>query len=703
MSYGLIGYALSAALYLLFALLLVASWRGRAHGVLLLTAVAATAFWSIAIVLLLYAESPLTVGIYYFFEVVKNSCWFIFLYQLLSPLRSDGGGERKLIKRIPIAVFSVSMFLLLTELTLSSFSIPSISYSVDLQLAGHLGFSIAGLIMLEQLFRNTRMEHRWAVKYLYLGIGASFAYDFFLYADALLFKEVNQSIWDARGYISAVVVPMLLISAARNPTTWSTKIFISRQVVFHSTTIFGTGLYLMGMSVSGYYIRAYGGDWGTMAQVLFLFCALVMLVVILFSTNLRSRLRVFLGKHFFSNKYDYREEWLKFTLTLAEKAGRGEVREQVIKAVANIVESKSGALWVLNDTGDFQCVSCLNMKLADEVLKQDSSLIKFFIKRDWVINVEEFQREPDHYGDLVLPAWVEAHPNIWLIIPIRHQSQLYGFLVLGKPQTPRQINWEDRDLLKTVCQQAASYLVLHEANEALAQAQQFEAFNRLSAFVVHDLKNLIAQLELVVVNSAKHKHNPEFMEDAINTVGHAVNKMNRLLKQLRKGRFEAGGVQNIDLVDALGEVIKEQSGLSPVPILDSTVVSAKIVADHDRFVAVLGHLVRNAQEATTSDGSVTIRLNEIADVAEIKIIDDGVGMDEVFIKERLFRPFETTKGNAGMGIGVYESREFIRSLGGRIRVVSRVDAGTTFTIELPNMMDKEKEGGNTSQLLENID
>jgi putative PEP-CTERM system histidine kinase len=261
--------------------------------------------------------------------------------------------------------------------------------------------------------------------------------------------------------------------------------------------------------------------------------------------------------------------------------------------------------------------------------------------------------------------------------------------MLGHPQSPRQINWEDRDLLKTACQQAASYLVLLEANEALAEAQQFEAFNRLSAFVVHDLKNLIAQLDLVVKNSAKHKNNPEFMEDAIGTVGHAVDKMNRLLKQLRKGRFEEGGEQFFDLNDALNEVIIEQSGFSPVPVLKSEVKSAKIVADYDRFVSVLGHLVRNAQEATASDGCVTIKLKRVSDVITIEIVDNGSGMDALFIKDRLFRPFETTKGNAGMGIGVYESREFIRSLGGKIQVESHVGVGTVFTIELQNMVGKE--------------
>jgi putative PEP-CTERM system histidine kinase len=688
LNFGLLGYSIAAVLYLLFAVLLLSSRRGRIEGVALLVSVGLTALWSLSSAFLLYDETKFTLGGYYFFEVAKNLAWFVFLYQLLKPLRRENGEEGQLIQRVPIAVFSLSMMLLLIELLLSS--LPpgySNSYSVDLQMVGHLGLAIAGLIMVEQLFRNTRVDHRWAVKYLYLGIGASYAYDFFLYADALLFKEVNFSLWTARGYIYAFVVPMLAISAARNPAAWSTEIFISRQVVFHSTAIFGAGLYLFGMSVAGYYIRTFGGDWGTMVQVVFFFCAIVLLLMILFSISLRARLRVFLSKHFFSNKYDYREEWLKLIQTLAGEAKGEKIREQVIKAVAAIVESTQGALWIRNEKGDFHCVKTLQMSEQDEVINSDSSMIKFFDDRDWIIHIDEYHRDPDLYYDLTLPKCLDEQKNIWLIIPIRHQHKLYGFLTLGYPQSPRQINWEDRDLLKTACQQAASYLVLLEANEALSEAQQFEAFNRLSAFVVHDLKNLIAQLDLVVKNSVKHKNNPAFMEDAIDTVGHAVNKMNRLLKQLRKGRFEAGGEQIFDLKEALGDVVMEQSGFSPLPVLESEEGALKLVADYDRFVSVMGHLVRNAQEATSQDGYVTVKLKRIVGTAIIDIVDNGSGMDALFIKDRLFRPFETTKGNAGMGIGVYESREFIRSLGGNIQVKSRVGVGTTFTIELGNLVD----------------
>ncbi|MHB8551844.1 MAG: ATP-binding protein, partial [Acidiferrobacterales bacterium] len=105
--------------------------------------------------------------------------------------------------------------------------------------------------------------------------------------------------------------------------------------------------------------------------------------------------------------------------------------------------------------------------------------------------------------------------------------------------------------------------------------------------------------------------------------------------------------------------------------------------NRDRLSAVIGHVIQNAREATPADGRVTVRLRADRRQVVIEVEDTGCGMDEAFIRERLFRPFETTKGNSGMGIGAYETREFVRALGGDIDVFSRPGHGTIFRLHLP--------------------
>ena len=319
---------------------------------------------------------------------------------------------------------------------------------------------------------------------------------------------------------------------------------------------------------------------------------------------------------------------------------------------------------------------------------ENGSLAAFLDACQWIINLDQYAKTPDFYTGLELPQWLrelsEMPRGAWLVIPLILHQRVLGFMVLMQPRAARVINWEDRDLLKTAGCQAASYIAQLEATTALVQARQFEAFNRLSAFVVHDLKNLVAQLALVVSNAAKHKNNPAFMEDAINTVENATLKMNRLLAQLRAGSMRPHTVsQLLDLGMLLREVVATCAHVKPVPELQCSEGRLRVQADRDRLAAVFGHIIQNAQDATSPEGYVKVRLNSVAGQAVLEVEDSGHGLDANFIRERLFQPFQTTKGNAGMGIGAYQSREVVRELGGDVDVVSEPGKGTLFRVRIP--------------------
>jgi putative PEP-CTERM system histidine kinase len=228
----------------------------------------------------------------------------------------------------------------------------------------------------------------------------------------------------------------------------------------------------------------------------------------------------------------------------------------------------------------------------------------------------------------------------------------------------------------------AAHLAQYEADQRLAEAKQFEAFNRLTAFVMHDLKNLIAQQSLVVKNAARHKNNPAFFEDAIATIENSVARMSKLLQQLQSGEA-TGRRSRVRLTAALQDAVDRCRGRSPDPRLVGMDERLHASLDRDRFATVTAHLVRNAQEATTGEGRVEIRLSREGDQAVIVIEDDGCGMDAEFIRTRLFRPFDSTKGSKGMGIGAYQARMFVMESGGTMDVSSEPGRGTCITIRLP--------------------
>lgn len=682
---GVIGYGLAAASWLMLFLLLLTSWRGRLQGGLLVVAVLITLLWALRAAFYANAGVVAPDWLYQTLEVLRNIIWLSFLTQLLEPLvRETWIGRWITIVWAVLAGYGVVLLgIEWQEKWGFSLQVPP-----DVAILGHIGLAIAGLALIEQLFRNTRIQRRWATKFLYLGLGILFAYDFFLYADALLFKRLDPTIWEARGLASVLAAPLIAVAAARNPE-WSLEVFVSRRVVLHSATIFGAGVYLLAMAGAGYYIRAYGGNWGATLQLVFLTGAGILLVILLFSGQLRARALVLLSKHFFNYKYDYREEWLKFTSTLSSGDPQDPPRERMIQAVAEIVHSTGGLLWVRRDIGSFTLAASHNLHERSlpvvQVEPADSSLVRFLGQRQWVIQLDEYQHESELYSDLVLPDWLREMRRAWLVAPLLLGEHLQGFLVLLEPRAPQQINWEDRDLIKTAGRQVASYVALLEASEALGEARQFEAFHRLSAYVVHDLKNIAAQLTLVVANAARHGKNPAFVEDAFQTVANATERMNRLLAQLRK-EPPASATRPVALVSAVQRAIEARAVRQPIPVVRTAANDEPWVqADPERLTAVLEHLIQNAQEATSAAGRIEVAVYSEDPMAVVTVRDDGCGMDERFIRERLFRPFTTTKGNAGMGIGVYESREFARVAGGELTVVSQPGQGTTFFLRLPRI------------------
>jgi putative PEP-CTERM system histidine kinase len=333
--------------------------------------------------------------------------------------------------------------------------------------------------------------------------------------------------------VNVLFVPLIAIAARRNPT-WDLDIFVSRQVVFYSTTLVAVGLYLLFMSLGGYALVLYGGSWGALAKVVFFVGALLVLMFLLFSSTLRARVKVFLSKHFFRNKYDHREEWLRLVATLSEFETTS-TREIVIKAMVQIVGSPSGVLWILDESDRRYRVSAsyeTDASLPD--VTADEPLIEFMARESWLVDVDEYNAEPDIYVDLNLPQWLLDNEDAWLIVPLSTRQQLVGMILVNRPPVKMSLNYEDRDLLKTVGSHIAVHLAQEKSDSMLTEARQFETYNRLTAFLMHDLNNLIAQQSLIVENAETHKRNPDFVDDAIETIAGSVQRMKRVMRQLKR-------------------------------------------------------------------------------------------------------------------------------------------------------------------------
>lgn len=655
-----ISHAVAAASYAVLFAVLLGRWQTRVHaGALAITSLC-TAAWAACAAL---DVAPVAA------ESVRTAAWLL----LLLLLRHMPRPRAALLAGVIVA-FSVAI----TLLALSG-------APPHLLLFGRLLMALSGMLLVEQVFRLADPVERWGIKFACIGIGALFVYDFYLYSDGVMFMRVNDDIRAARGIANALTVPLLAMSVARNPR-WASPLALSRTVMLHSATIFASALYLLAMATSGYYLRYVGGGWGRLMQLVFLFGAGIVLVGVLFSGTLRARLKVWIGKHFFTERFDYRHEWLRFTRVLSEDGPN--LFERTIQALAGLVESPAGVLWLRKEDA-WEPVARWNMPFPRSPVPFDDAVCRFLEERQWVVDVHECAARPERYRGVSLPAWLLALPQAWLLVPLTLHGTMAGFVALASPRAPIGLNWEVIDVLKIAGSQAASYLAHRESLDSLMVARQFESFNRMSTFIVHDLKNLACQFSLLLKNADKHRANPAFQADVLSTLDHSVQKMQTLLQKLARG--ESPEPPRCLCVDELLMHAVKVAGV-PRPTLSLAARGVHVAAHTSRLQRVIGHLIQNAIEATPAHGTVAVRLAIEAGHAAIDIADTGHGMDEAFIRERLFRPFDSTK-TAGMGIGVFESRAYIRELGGRLEVSSAPGQGTTFRIRIPIISNRERTDG----------
>lgn len=544
-----------------------------------------------------------------------------------------------------------------------------------------LAMAVLGLVLVEQVFRNLPEDARWLAKPVCLGLLSVFAFDVYIYAEASLLGRLDVDASSVRPLVHLILAPFLFV-AVRRKADWSRSIQVSRRAVFYSAALLLAGAYLLFIAAVGYYVRYFGGDWGRALQLGLAFASGVMLLALVLSASLRATVRVFIGKHFFSYRYDYREEWLAFTAMLASNSSPQEVGVHIVRALANILECPAGALWTrASGSGPYVQAAAWNMASELGSAAADSSLASFLRERTWLIDLDEFRRDATAYESLELPEWLLGNDRAWAVIPLPAATELLGWVVLSRPRTPVELDWETRDLVKTASRQAAGYLSQMQATEALLESRKFDAFNRMSAFVVHDLKNIVTQLSLMLKNAQRLRDNPEFQEDMLLTVESSLEKMRRLMLQLREGATPPDGSRGVELAPLVAKLQKlaAAAGRQVEAEVDATLATR---GHEERLERVLGHLVQNALDATQADGRVWLKVERFGGQIRVEVGDTGHGMTEDFVRNRLFKPFSSTK-HSGMGIGTYESALYIRELGGALTVDSHPGKGTVIAVLLP--------------------
>ncbi len=542
--------------------------------------------------------------------------------------------------------------------------------------------SIGALMLLHNLYAGAANNLRPILRWTGIALAGIFAYDLNLSTISYLSGQNPAGLTDMRGLFAGIMAG--LFALGMNASGPRVQFNPSRAVTFRTLSLLLIGGYFALMVLVTKSLALIGGDIARVSQIMFVVLAIVGAGIALPSARVRGWLRVMATKHLFQHRYDYREEWLRFTRTIGHAgAGTASLHERAIKALADITESPAGLLLMPNEEAQLELTARWNWPtIAVPAAAADYGFSGLIEQHNLVLAFDEARRGIDHHGELPLvPAWLMEAEDAWALVPLLHFDRLVGAIVLARPRIERQLDWEDFDLLRVAGQQLASYLAEQAGQQALMDASRFDEFNRRIAFVMHDIKNLVSQLSLLAANAEKHADNPAFRADMLVTLRNSADKLSALLARL--GRYGSGQVHDLAPIDlaALARAIAERfRTVHPVILTRETPV--EVMGNREGLEQALIHLVQNAIDASEAGAPVFLDVAGDGLHGIIEVVDTGEGMTPEFVRSGLFKPFTSSK-QGGFGIGAFEARELVKAMGGRVAVESREGLGTRFTVTLP--------------------
>ena len=538
------------------------------------------------------------------------------------------------------------------------------------------------LFQMEETVRNTQGYLRIRLTYLLLGITAGSLYTLFMASILLLYHLIYLDLLVAGTTVYTACWGMIAFAVTRHRLL-DVDIFVSRHVVFASVAAFGIGSYLVVMSVLSYLLQIVSGKWGLLLSATFVSATLMLLAMLLFSTTLQKRVKHFIIVHFYRHKYDYRLEWKEFTQKISDAQDLNTLLNHIIEMIIETIWVNQVSIWLYNErSGILSFSRSRNLPRKAGFLNKASPLVQHLLHHGSPFNVKDpnVQNIVTHHQDLFNLF------NISVVVPLKKGEHLLGMITLGAEMKRNEFIAEDYELLKTIAQQASGAIFSAQVIDEVAITKEAESFHKISSFLVHDLKNLVSSLSLVLQNAERNISKPDFQKDLLSTLLNTIEKMKRLIENLSTLPKE------LDIKKAridINQLVNEALESSKVEQLKSVQVSRdlndlpSIQGDGEYIKKVFINLVLNAiQSLPGGRGRVELTTYVKDGYAHVEVLDSGAGMTEEFIKKQLFKPFTTTK-KKGLGIGLYQCKAIMEAHGGNIEASSIPNRGSQFTLKFP--------------------
>jgi putative PEP-CTERM system histidine kinase len=534
----------------------------------------------------------------------------------------------------------------------------------------------------ESTLRSGEHRQRWRIKFLIVGIASIFLFMIFNLSYLLLFPYADYDFSHITPTVIFIGSFLSAVSLIRH-SMLDVDIAVSRDVVRNSIIVFLIGGCLFSVGLAAQAIRMFGGDFNIYLQYLLVFLALVFIALVMLSTHVRKTARMFIDRHFFRSKFDYGKEWLLLTNRLSSKMEVFDIASSLANFFSDTFWVNTTVLWLVEDReDDFRMVYPVNGQLSDP-MKGNPALFRFLAEEARPVTLDDLQEIPDLPEDGGKQIIFLKEKEVSLLVPLMLEKKIVGVLGLSKSRYGVAFDTEDLALIYTIASQAASSLLSAQLAKRIAQSKELETFHLFSTFVIHDLKNFVSMLSLLVQNMEKKFSNPAFQKDAVASVSQTVEKMKVMMERLSV--LSAAPIPcktQTDMNELLKEVIGEMKYSIQSRVVEDYRELPKIWVAPEQMMSAIKNLVKNADEATRNGGEIRLATEVKGEMVLVSVFDNGCGIPKEYMDGELFTPFSSTKSD-GFGIGLYQAKRIVESHGGSIEAESEVGKGSTFRIRLP--------------------
>ena len=551
---------------------------------------------------------------------------------------------------------------------------------------------MAVIMNLERMLRNAQAAAQRRLRPMFVAFLVGILSEMLVVSAGLLYGGVKVS-WmvlsAAPMFVSGVVTALALARRRLSDMT----VPVARPVVYYSSvSLTLAALFLFTMALLSKILPVLTPEWKRAVSVGFYLLVGGGGLVLTLSPRVNRMVKRFIDRNFYANRYDYRREWERVSTAIAPAGRLEDLCAEIETLVCTVFDAERVAIHLRDDpAGPFHRVQ--GPLQVSATIAPDNPLVLELQRSRTPLVFREMSGALD-----LIPVAAENRETAGVLsaavcAPLAVGEQLVGLLWLSDKRSEEEYSPEDIEFLGAMSRQLANALWFSRQAEHLAETRQLESLNRLSTYVLHDIKNHVSGLSLVVENARRHLANPDFQRDAMAVVERTVASLRELMSQV-SGVARAPNVkpEPCEVRGLLDEAVTASGlatvGRDGVRLRVTCAVPGPIVVDRRLMLRVIVNLLTNAREAMTGPGDIELGASFEPDRGRnaghlsLSVRDTGRGMSEEFVRTSLFKPFSSTK-TQGLGVGLAQCKTIVEAHGGTISVESRPGHGTVFRVRLP--------------------